>query len=265
MDFSESDLVVSLGRDLHQLLFYHQQLGITHYPSSRVLQQFLALQPEVIKTCDTISKKLLPQEGASAAKSSSSNKRSGPSAAERGENIPGARLRQGMGINGGRLAEGNARIRLLLIGDWARKGDDEKEAGLLFGRQEDEMVRKMVAALYLPASEVYLINAIDAAPSPSLKITPEYISRYTAPLFQHIEQLDPQYICAMGPIAAKVLLESKLALSLLRGKLHFREIGGVRRPVLVTYHPHYLLQNQEMKRPTWQDLQFLGRQMGLLA
>ncbi len=263
MTISDNSSLLSFCRQLRQVILYHQRLGITHYPSVSPLTQFLALQPA---RPGGIARQTPRQPAAPVV----AREEAVPSAGsvEITADIESCsacalhRQRRQI-VWGRRLEEGDGPVRLLLVGDWLRQEEVEGEGELFFGRREDEMVQKMIAALGLPASQVYITNIIKCSFAASLRVVPDCAERCAPYLLQQVEQLAPEYICAMGSVAAKTLLATRQPLSFLRGKLHFQQISGRRYPVVVTYHPFFLLQNQEMKRPTWADLQFLGRQMGL--
>ena len=70
--------------------------------------------------------------------------------------------------------------------------------------------------------------------------------------------MQPKIILAVGRIAAQNLLKTDITLGRLRGKLHYygSEGSGQRTPVVITYHPAYLLRSPKEKRKAWQDLQF---------
>lgn len=169
-------------------------------------------------------------------------------------------------MRGRRLAEGEGRVRLLLVGDWLRTaGDESADSTLLFGAAEDLMVEKMLVALKLPFSQVFITNIVKCVLPAAVVAGQDHARQCAGHLSRQIETLKPEYICAMGPLAAKTILQTTNSLALLRRRLHHYRAQGRTIPVVVTYHPGFLLQNQEMKRPTWEDLQFLGRQMGLLG
>jgi len=74
-------------------------------------------------------------------------------------------------------------------------------------------------------------------------------------LIAQLKAIKPKLICALGGIAVSALLKAKTPLSKLRGRFH--DYYGI--PLLVTYHPAYLLRNPNEKKTAWQDLQLLQR------
>ncbi len=252
-NLSPEDAVL-LADGLRQQLRYHHQLGISSYPSSEFLRKFLALQPQLTSTTlfenERGDGRQTPQQLAA----ENSDKESVEARQEGAAGSPYLQNRLCW-----RLEEGDAPLRLLLVGDKVRGTGDQ----LFFGCQEDEMVRKMMAALGLPGSQVGIINVI-ADDAIEEKVTPALTAQYGKQLFLQITALAPECICTMGSMAAKTLLQTTKPLSLLRGRFHRCPPEEYQCPVLVTYHPFFLLNNPEMKKPTWADLQFLGRHMGLL-
>src|SRR5262249_32080363 len=77
-------------------------------------------------------------------------------------------------------------------------------------------------------------------------------------LVRQLELVRPKFLCALGACAAQNLLQSTQSVSQLRGRFH--NYRGI--PVLVTYHPAYLLRNPEKKKDVWEDMKILLRRMG---
>ena len=81
------------------------------------------------------------------------------------------------------------------------------------------------------------------------------------PFFERqLEIVRPDFICCLGTIAAQTLLETKLSIGKLRGKLHPYKWAKV----LATYHPAYLLRTPSAKKLVWEDMQILLTEMGIL-
>jgi DNA polymerase len=78
-------------------------------------------------------------------------------------------------------------------------------------------------------------------------------------LKRQLASIEPEFICALGTVAAQTLLDTQAPISKLRGRFH--EHNGIK--VLPTYHPAYLLRNPEMKRAVWEDIKLLMQAMGL--
>ncbi len=264
---------------LEGILLYHQQLGIDPYPESSSLRDFLAFDfaekhiSEIKDLGAAVSgkKNNFEKKQYSLAFPSQQQIKQAEGELSRGEgyrqkqttDLPAAGISlPDTFVSGRRLEDGSGPVRLLLVGDFRRTGQADDTS--LFGEAEDEMVKKMIKALHLSFSAVYVTNVIIDEVKGSGQVSPDQIQRGAQCLFMQIEKVMPEYICAMGPFAAKTVLKTTRSLSLLRGELHYYTIKEKRIPVVVTYHPHFLLENEEMKKPAWTDLQLLGRNMGLL-
>lgn len=148
---------------------------------------------------------------------------------------------------------GSGNPRLLVIGDWLvhETVDDDT----LFGPQQDQMLSKMMAAIGLEASQVFVTNVIKCSVDAGLKPDSSHIGACLSYLKQQISVLSPQVICTMGAAPSQALLGSNLPLIRLRGRFHqYRTGGTLTIPVMPTFHPSFLLKNPEMKQSTWGDL-----------
>ena len=83
---------------------------------------------------------------------------------------------------------------------------------------------------------------------------PDEVSKCLPFLSQQIALLKPKMLLAVGRIAAQNLLATDLPLARLRGKLH--RFGEAGTPLVITYHPAYLLRSPADKRKAWEDLKF---------
>ncbi len=161
--------------------------------------------------------------------------------------------------------QGEKNVRLMIIGDWlSQESDGSLPPGHIFGVQQDLMLGKMLTAINLLSTDVYITNVIKCAIPSSIQPQASHVQNCLSFLRRQIVVLNPEIICTMGMIAARAVLNQSQSLSQSRGRFHEYDIGNGRHiPVLTTYHPTYLLRNSEMKTATWSDLQFLARKMGL--
>lgn len=152
-------------------------------------------------------------------------------------------------------------VRLMLVGDWLRSPDELSLPGnVQFGVEEDLMVSRMLEAIHLEKDKVCVANTIKCVVPVGCEPTPLDIVKCESYLHRQIALIEPEIICGMGLVAAKALLGSLQPLSRLRGGFHSFTVGeGKRIPVVVTYHPTFLLQNPAMKKAAWTDLQRIGK------
>ncbi len=154
---------------------------------------------------------------------------------------------------------GGDNIRLLIVGHWL---SISAKSTAVFGAEEDHMLQRMLAAINLPMESVFITNVIKCAVSSDVQPQAEHIDACSSYLVRQIAAIAPELICAMGMVATKSLLRLPQSLSQLRGRFHTYHGGDdLEIPLLPTYHPGYLLQNPEMKKATWQDLQVLEKRM----
>jgi DNA polymerase len=116
----------------------------------------------------------------------------------------------------------------------------------------------MLAAINLSRRKnVYIANVLKCRPPGNRNPTPEEVAQCSPHLLQQIELIKPKLIVAMGRFAAQTLLETGASIASLRGRVH--RYAGV--PLIVTYHPAYLLRTLEDKAKAWEDLVFARKTM----
>lgn len=145
----------------------------------------------------------------------------------------------------------------LMVGE--APGADEDIAGLPFVGKAGKLLDAMLAALNLQREQgVYIANAIKCRPPENR--TPEIAEMDACNGFlnRQIDLIQPQVIVALGRPAAYAVLGQEASIQSLRGDVHYRAsddaAGGRRIPVIVTYHPAYLLRQPAEKWKAWQDL-----------
>jgi DNA polymerase len=112
----------------------------------------------------------------------------------------------------------------------------------------------MLMAIGLPRETVFIANILKCRPPGNRDPRPEEVSRCLPFLTQQVALLKPKIILVVGRIAAQTLLATDAPLARLRGKLH--TFGDAETPLVVTYHPAYLLRTPADKRKAWEDLKF---------
>jgi DNA polymerase len=143
---------------------------------------------------------------------------------------------------------GDNNADLLIIGE--APGRDEDLQGEPFVGRAGQLLNAMLAAIGLDREQVYIANILKCRPPDNRDPRPEEAAACNPWLQQQIELIQPAVILALGRIAAHNLLSSEQSLAALRGKQH--SYAGI--PLLVSYHPAYLLRRPLEKRKSWQDL-----------
>lgn len=148
---------------------------------------------------------------------------------------------------------GVVRPQWMLIGE--APGAEEDARGEPFvgaaGRLLSNML--MAAGLRRP-DDVFIANILKCKPPANRNPTPEEIARCSPYLWRQIELVRPRLILALGRYAAQTVLSSDASITSLRGRLHQITVAGQTIPVVVTYHPAYLLRSLEEKAKSWADL-----------
>jgi uracil-DNA glycosylase family 4 len=139
----------------------------------------------------------------------------------------------------------------MLIGE--APGAEEDRLGEPFVGQAGKLLDNMLAAIGLRRGEnVYIANVLKCRPPGNRNPEAEEVARCSPHLKRQIELIRPKLILAMGRFAAQTLLGSDASIASLRGRVH--RYGEV--PLIVTYHPAYLLRNLPDKAKAWADLVF---------
>jgi uracil-DNA glycosylase len=139
--------------------------------------------------------------------------------------------------------------------DWLFVGEgpgaEEDAHGEPFVGQAGRLLDNMLAAIGLKrGDDVYIANILKCRPPGNRVPQPLEVARCEPYLLRQIQLIEPKLIVALGKTAASNLLHTEAAIGSLRGRLH--EFRGT--PLLVTYHPAYLLRNLADKAKAWEDL-----------
>ena len=142
---------------------------------------------------------------------------------------------------------GNADADWMFIGE--APGAEEDRRGEPFVGRSGQLLDQMLAAIGQSRDSVFIANIIKCRPPDNRDPKPEEASACRAYLERQIEIVSPSIIIAVGKIAAQNLLGTDSPVGRLRGKRH--SFGNV--PLVVTYHPAYLLRSPSQKRKSWDD------------
>jgi DNA polymerase len=156
----------------------------------------------------------------------------------------------------GVLGVGDRNAEWLIIGE--APGADEDAQGEPFVGQAGKLLDAMLASIGLARGDnVYLTNVLKSHPPGNRNPEPDEVAACRPYLLAQIELIQPKLILALGRIAAQSLLDTDASVEHLRGRVHaFRNL-----PLVVTYHPAYLLRKPTDKARAWEDLCFARRTM----
>lgn len=160
------------------------------------------------------------------------------------------------------FGEGNPNAKLMFIGEGPGKTEDETGRPFV-GRAGELLTRIIEKGIQIPRREVYIANVVKCRPTVEMKgekdrpPDPEEIQSCSPFLVRQIELIQPKAIIALGNPASQFLLNTKIGVTKLRGKVYYYKSI----PVIATYHPSYVLRNggdqSPLKREVWEDIKLL--------
>ena len=162
------------------------------------------------------------------------------------------------GLHAGRstvvFGEGSATADVVVVGE--APGQEEDRTGRPFVGRAGKLLDLMLASAGFPRAEVYICNVLKCRPPNNRNPLPEEVTPCTTNfLHGQLEAIAPRVLLAVGKFAAQALLDSQESIGRLRGTVH--TYRGT--PLVVTYHPAYLLRSPQMTRVAWQDFQLVRR------
>jgi uracil-DNA glycosylase family 4 len=149
---------------------------------------------------------------------------------------------------------GNPRAHWMIVGE--APGEQEDRQGEPFVGKSGQLLDNMLRALALtrapaePAQQVYIANTIKCRPPGNRNPEPDELAKCEPFLIRQLQLVQPRIILALGRFAVQSLLRSSEPIGRLRGRVHHYQ--GV--PLIVSYHPAYLLRNPQDKAKAWDDL-----------
>jgi uracil-DNA glycosylase family 4 len=155
------------------------------------------------------------------------------------------------------FGDGNPKARLVFVGEGP--GRDEDMQGKPFVGRSGKLLTKIIEAMGLKREDVYICNVVKCRPPDNRTPEPDEMSTCEQFLFKQIRFIKPEVIVCLGATAAKSILKTKDSLGSLRGKFHM--YSGTK--LMVTYHPAALLRNPNFKKPAWEDMQVVMKELGL--
>ena len=163
------------------------------------------------------------------------------------------------------FSDGNPKSNIMVIGDAPNADNDS--AGKAFQGITGQLLDKIFACIDLGRAQdnieksIYLTNLLNWRPPGNRTPTQAEIDISLPFLQKHIELIKPKIIICFGATSAKTLMSKTESISKLRGK--FYEYNNI--PLIVTYHPTYLIQTPAQKRATWSDILMLQTKIGELS
>lgn len=149
------------------------------------------------------------------------------------------------------FGDGDPTADLVFVGE--APGHDEDLQGKPFVGAAGQLLTKIIEAIKLDRSQVYICNILKCRPPGNRNPAPQEIELCEPYLIKQLELIKPKVICALGTFAAQTLLKTTTPISKLRGQIHYyHDIK-----LVPTFHPAALLRNPSWKRQTWEDVQLV--------
>lgn len=149
------------------------------------------------------------------------------------------------------FARGNPLSQLVVVGE--APGEEEDKQGLPFVGRAGKLLDVLLASIGFPKDSVYICNVLKCRPPNNRNPLPNEVESCSGFLRSQIEAIAPKVLLAVGKFAAQTLAQSEESIGRLRGQIH--QYNGI--PVVVTYHPAYLLRSPNATRIAWNDFQTL--------
>ena len=146
---------------------------------------------------------------------------------------------------------GNPDADLVFVGE--APGRDEDIKGEPFVGKAGQLLTRIISAMGLTRDDVYICNVIKCRPPDNRDPLLAEIEMCEPFLKEQLRIIKPRAICALGSFASQTLLKSEMKISRLRGQFH--DYYGI--PLMPTYHPSYLLRNENAKRDVWEDIKMV--------
>jgi uracil-DNA glycosylase len=152
---------------------------------------------------------------------------------------------------------GDRGARWMVVGE--APGAEEDQQGEPFVGRAGQLLTAMLKACGLERDDVFIANVLKCRPPQNRDPEPAEVAECLPYLLNQVALVNPGLIVCLGRIAAQNLLGTDAPLAKLRGQVH--RVGPRQWPVVVTYHPAYLLRAPAEKRKAWEDLQFAMAQV----
>ena len=149
------------------------------------------------------------------------------------------------------FGRGNPVTEVMIVGE--APGQEEDRTGLPFVGPAGKLLDLLLLTAGFARDSVYICNTLKCRPPNTRNPLPDELSACSGFLHGQIEAIAPRALIAVGKFAAQSLLQSEESIGRLRGQVFtFRDV-----PLIVTYHPAYLLRSMQASRAAWQDFQLL--------
>jgi len=153
------------------------------------------------------------------------------------------------------FSDGNINSKIMIIGEGP--GANEDIEGKPFVGRAGKLLDKMLAAIKLDRTKVYISNVVNYRPPENRKPTELEIERYLPYLENHIEIINPKILILLGSTALNTLVGNEVVISKARGKWIQKQIGKAKPWIIASFHPAFLMRQPDQKKWSWIDLKMV--------
>ena len=157
------------------------------------------------------------------------------------------------------FSDGDISSPLMIVGEGP--GQTEDDQGKPFVGEAGKLLNKMLNAIKIERSKVYITNVVNYRPPDNRKPEPDEILRYSEFLKEHISIFDTKILILMGSTAMEALFGNKIKITKSRGEWKEIVIKNKVFKTIITFHPAYLLRQPDQKKFSWQDLKKIRKEI----
>ena len=155
--------------------------------------------------------------------------------------------------------DGDPKSQIMIVGEGP--GQKEDEMGKPFVGDAGVLLNKMLEAIKIKRSKVYITNVVNYRPPDNRKPETSEINRYSIFLREHINIIDHKILILMGSTAMEALFGQTLRISKERGKWKELIVNQKTYRTILTFHPAYLLRQPDQKKYSWNDLKLIRKKI----
>jgi uracil-DNA glycosylase family 4 len=157
------------------------------------------------------------------------------------------------------FADGNPEARIMLVGEGP--GEQEDKQGKPFVGRAGQLLDRMLAAIGLDRTKVYIANMVPWRPPGNRNPTPDELAQCAPFLHRQVELVNPRLLVTLGNVPTQALFSTAQGITRMRGNWKTLDIGSWNGPVLPTLHPAFLLRTPSAKAQAWKDMLSLRQAM----
>ena len=157
------------------------------------------------------------------------------------------------------FSDGDNKSNIMIVGEGP--GQKEDETGKPFVGEAGILLNKMLKAINIERNKIYITNVVNYRPPNNRKPEPAEITRYSNYLRKHISIINPKILILMGSTAMESLFGFKIKITKERGEWKDLIINEKTYLCMITFHPAYLLRQQDQKKYSWIDLKEIKKKI----